>query len=285
MVPVHHGWLWFPDHPGLVSGLVIGGFGLGVLVFSNFSTWVINPDNLAIGSPGYETEIHDRFVKMLIWLWFCYVVLALIGITFIFSGPLKKEADALSHQLNPTADNSLNFPVRPTFGGCDSPRAIEKSELLEEATMKEMLLSKNFILIYVMNSLSFFTGFFVVNQTKNYGSANGMTDDQFLALIGSLGAIFNSIRFIWSWLLDYYSYKKVYGALLTSQIILNFTIFFVNHNQWLYGVWICAFMFCAGGHFVLAPNIMKQIYGKKATALYGILFSYTAVSSIIQIIF
>ena len=58
----------------------------------------------------------------------------------------------------------------------------------------------------------------------------------------------------------------------------------MNKNGVSYAVWICLFMFCEGGHFVLAPNILKQIFGSKATQLYGILFSYTAVCSITQII-
>ena len=38
MVPVHHGWLWFPNNPGLVSGVILGGFGLGSLIFDNVLT-------------------------------------------------------------------------------------------------------------------------------------------------------------------------------------------------------------------------------------------------------
>ena len=65
MVPVHHGWLWFPEAPGLVSGLVIGGFGLGALVFNNVSTLIINPNNLKSTDPEYSSTIKDRFDKML----------------------------------------------------------------------------------------------------------------------------------------------------------------------------------------------------------------------------
>lgn len=54
MVPVHHGWLWFPGQPGLVSGLVIGGFGLSALIFDNVSTAIINPQNLKTDDPNYE---------------------------------------------------------------------------------------------------------------------------------------------------------------------------------------------------------------------------------------
>ena len=147
-----------------------------------------------------------------------------------------------------------------------------------------MLLSRNFILIYIMNSLSILTGFFVVNQTKNYGLANGLSNEIYLTEIASIGAIFNAIRFIWSFLLDNLPYKIVYGSLLASQIILNFTIFFVNKNKFFYAVWVCLFMFCEGGHFVLVPNILKKIYGSKATQLYGFMFSFTAMGSILMII-
>lgn len=43
MVPVHHGWLWWPKNPGLVSGIILGGFGFGGLIFDNLMTAVINP--------------------------------------------------------------------------------------------------------------------------------------------------------------------------------------------------------------------------------------------------
>ena len=45
MVPVHHAWLAFPDQAGLISGLILGGFGFGALIFDNVSTAVINPND------------------------------------------------------------------------------------------------------------------------------------------------------------------------------------------------------------------------------------------------
>ena len=42
-IPMHHGWLWFPDSPGLVSGIIIGGFGFGPLIFGNVATAIVNP--------------------------------------------------------------------------------------------------------------------------------------------------------------------------------------------------------------------------------------------------
>ena len=48
MLPVHHTWLWFPKYPGLTSGIVIGGFGFGPLIWNNLATHLINPNDLPI---------------------------------------------------------------------------------------------------------------------------------------------------------------------------------------------------------------------------------------------
>jgi len=45
MVPVHHSWLWFPKNLGLVSGIILGGFGCAGLIFDNMFTHLINPLN------------------------------------------------------------------------------------------------------------------------------------------------------------------------------------------------------------------------------------------------
>ena len=62
-------------------------------------------------------------------------------------------------------------------------------------------------------------------------------------------------------------------------MILDFTISFVSSNQILYALWVSLILFCEGGHFTLVPNVLKKIYGEKATFLYGIMFSYTGVCS------
>ena len=46
-----------------------------------------------------------------------------------------------------------------------------------EFTMKQMIFSKQFILMYVMNAMSIMTGFFAVNNFKTYGQANGLNSD------------------------------------------------------------------------------------------------------------
>jgi len=97
MAPIHQGWLWFPGRPGLVSGIIIGGYGLGALVFDNVATHVINPENLPvdIDTGYYPDSVNDNFRKMLlvfIGMWTCITV---IGVATIFRGPQPSQVQEL----------------------------------------------------------------------------------------------------------------------------------------------------------------------------------------------
>ena len=59
----------------------------------------------------------------------------------------------------------------------------------------------------------------------------------------------------------------------------------VSKNEICYIIWVCVIAFCEGGHFTLVPNVTKKIYGKDyGTRLYGILFTYTSITSILMIV-
>ena len=58
-------------------------------------------------------------------------------------------------------------------------------------------------------------GYYIVNTYKDVGQETpGLNDDSFLTTVGSISALFNAVRFIWSGALDKFSFRKVYGVLL-----------------------------------------------------------------------
>lgn len=99
----HHLWLWFPQSPGLASGIVMGGYGIGALIFDNIMTPIINPDNLLFTNPCfpdanygcYPESVDSNFKKMMYTLITLFSVLVLIGIGFVYQGPLKNTSDQL----------------------------------------------------------------------------------------------------------------------------------------------------------------------------------------------
>ena len=44
-------WEWFPEHKGMISGLIIGAFGFGAFLFGFLTTALVNPDNLKPSIP------------------------------------------------------------------------------------------------------------------------------------------------------------------------------------------------------------------------------------------
>jgi hypothetical protein len=64
-----------------------------------------------------------------------------------------------------------------------------------------------------MNFLTIFFGTFIIGSFKAYGETK-LSDESFLSLIGAVSSIVGCLRFFWSFLIDHYSYKLVYGILI-----------------------------------------------------------------------
>jgi hypothetical protein len=47
-------WKYFPDKPGLASGIILAGIGGGSFFFDNISTALINPNDLQPGTQAFD---------------------------------------------------------------------------------------------------------------------------------------------------------------------------------------------------------------------------------------
>ena len=60
IVPLRICYDYFPEKKGMVSGVIIGGFGFGSFLFNFISTALINPDNLSPVHGIYPKEVTDN---------------------------------------------------------------------------------------------------------------------------------------------------------------------------------------------------------------------------------
>ena len=93
MAAIHHGWLFFPKSGGLVSGMILAGYGFGALVFDNVSTAIVNPGGKYKKDEHgwYPPQVDNQFEYMLRVLILCWATCSLIGVTLIFRGPAPKK--------------------------------------------------------------------------------------------------------------------------------------------------------------------------------------------------
>ena len=133
-----------------------------------------------------------------------------------------------------------------------------------------------------MDFLTIFFGAFIVGSYKSYGLTY-IRDEMFLARIGPYGSLCGCFRFIWSFLIDHYPYKKIYGILISIQIVLAFTFPLIVHYKHLYAVWVCITMCTEGGHFTLSPAIYKKLFGAEGIRIFGVGYSFIGIASFILI--
>ena len=94
-MPISNGWKYFPNNKGLVSGLVLAGFGFGAFMFNFVSTALVNPEDehmaKEIDSPikVFPDEVARRVPEMIRTLSMYWTILAVIGTLLLF--PYKEE--------------------------------------------------------------------------------------------------------------------------------------------------------------------------------------------------
>ena len=92
--PLMCGWEHLPSKKGMVSGLIIGGFGFGAFIFGFISTAIANPDNLKKVKEDptctgddcnsfFPSEVYDKVPRMIRICSLLWIPLALTGILFV----------------------------------------------------------------------------------------------------------------------------------------------------------------------------------------------------------
>lgn len=84
---------------------------------------------------------------------------------------------------------------------------------IDAAPLSTLLSTRQFIEIVLMNIASVLVGLFVIGSAKTYGQYT-IKDEKFLNIAATSASIFGVFRFIWSTLMDKYSFKLVYGVLM-----------------------------------------------------------------------
>ena len=91
MLCVYQGWLWFEgNRPGLYTGIIIAGSGIGPLIFNPLTTGIVNPEMVDSVDGKFPAEVDARFPYMLTVLFICFAILGVIGILGVFQGPTKQ---------------------------------------------------------------------------------------------------------------------------------------------------------------------------------------------------
>lgn len=248
---------WFPDKKGLITGMVVMGFGLGALIMSK----VIAPIfiNLAEGN----------MVEVFIYI---AVVLFVIGIPA-----------ALSMKNPPTGFVPKGYVV--------PENNIFNHDAKNELTLKESLLSSQFIGIWFLFFLNISAGIMFVSMQSPMIQdlliqENPTMSAESLAVSGAtliaISSLFNGFgRFLWGGLSDQLGRIQVFRLILGSQIIV-FIVLMLTTNPYIFGALVCYILLCYGGGFGAMPSYILDVFQEKLMpVMYGVILTAWSMGGIV----
>jgi MFS family permease len=138
---------------------------------------------------------------------------------------------------------------------------------------------------------SFPLSIYLIGNLKTYGQET-INIETVLATSATLSSVFSIFRFVWSFALEKYSYKSIYGTLLviqlTMSIILPILLRWDAKNLFTQAFYIfvdCACKMTMGGHMVLVPTAFAKIYGPDGgMRTFSVGFSFATVASLMNTI-
>jgi MFS family permease len=237
---------WFPDRPGMATGMAIMGFGGGALVASPLSVWLMSK---------FATSTHVGVMETFVVMGCAYFVFMMVGAAIV---------------RVPAADWKPEGFVPPK-----QSKLISRNDVYVYDAVK----TPQFWLIWVVLFLNTTAGIGVLGQ------ASAMSQEMFpghispIAAAGLVGlmSLFNmGGRFSWASVSDYIGRRNTYFVFMTLGLLLYCTVPYAGGSGN-----VVLFVFCFliivsmyGGGFSTVPAYLRDMFGTRYVgAIHGILLT------------
>jgi MFS family permease len=254
---------WFPDRPGMATGMAIMGFGGGAMIASPLSVYLME---------FYATETSTGVWETFLTMGLLYLVVMLFGSLIVRiprEGWKPKGYDSTSTKKN---------------------KLITTHNVLVDNAVK----TPQFWLLFMVLGLNVSAGIGVLSQasvmiqemfsTENMETSEAVTARDAAIFVGLL-SLFNMIgRFVWSSLSDYIGRKTTYTIFFTLGILLYVLIPFTGKigSVLLFTIAFSIIISMYGGGFATIPAYLRDMFGtKQIGAIHGRLLLAWSMAAII----
>ncbi|MFA5043313.1 MAG: OFA family MFS transporter [Kiritimatiellia bacterium] len=238
---------WFPDRKGLVTGMVVMGFGLGALIMAK----AIAPVLMA----------HTGHNLSQVFFWMC-------GIILVVSLPA-----AACLQNVPAVKTGRPSAVKPAASAW--------------ATLQSGAFVLMWLIFFINITVGImFIGFqSPMLQDLLHARSPELTAEA-LSVAGAtliaVSSLFNGLgRLFWGALSDKLGQILVFRLILISQVLV-FAALVVVREPWLFGVLVCYVLLCYGGGFGVMPSFTGVMFGQEVMpTVYGAILTAWSAGGIV----
>ena len=247
---------WFPDHKGLVTGIVVMGFGVGAFLLSK---------GLA---PLLVVGAGDDLAQVFLWLGIIFACV-LIPCSLLLS--------------DPPAPSTLPTQVAGPSGAEGPPE--------EALAVKTYLGSQQFVFMWIVFFFNIAAGITVISfQSELLQEVWGLSDPslepatlaEYGATLIAISSLCNGVgRLFWGLLSDRLGRVRVFRILLASQMVV-FGFLMTESNPWVFSALVCYVLLCFGGGFATMPPFVLDVFGsKKMSSIYGAVLTAWAAAGLV----
>jgi OFA family oxalate/formate antiporter-like MFS transporter len=251
---------WFPDKKGLVTGVVVMGFGVGAFVMSK----LLAPILLA--------SARGDLVPVFMSLGVLFAIILLPVTWFLRNPPPGYEPGARVVVTTPAAAGT-----RPA------------AAVIEPAT-RDYLLSGQFVMMWVVFFFNIAAGISVITFQSSllqeiWGLAEPGIEPATLAAYGAtliaISSLFNGVgRLLWGMVSDRIGRVESFRLLLATQMIA-FGMLMTERNPWLFSALVCYVLLCFGGGFGTMPSFVADVFGaRRMSLMYGAMLTAWAAAGV-----
>jgi MFS family permease len=245
---------WWPRQKGLINGIVVGGFGLGALIFDNVQTLYVNGAD-AKPTPGLYPLVDPaqkyftmaqvaRTPSLMLLLGAVYSALQLIGVSLLVVPPAELQGGARGGGgAGGDPESKQALMDRGGGGGEDDdrddsaggaaavnphPALLSKSSSSsssssssggsDDLTTREMIRQPRFWVLWGSFALNAFAISFTAGLFKVYGEDRLISDSFLGSVVGPLSSLFNAgARVFWGRMEDRYGFSR---CMLAMQLLM-----------------------------------------------------------------
>ena len=255
VTPVATAAKWFPDRKGLVTGIVVMGFGVGAFLLSK-------------GFAPFLVEYTDGDLPRVF-----------MGLGVLFALILVPSSLVLS--------NPPGTPMERTAPS----RSRSESHGGRQVPVRRYLASPEFAIMWVVFFFNIAAGISVISFQSEllqevWGYAQPTLEPATLAAYGAtliaVSSLFNGVgRLFWGLLSDRLGRVQVFRVLLASQMVV-FGLLMTEENPWIFSALVCYVLLCFGGGFATMPSFVLDVFGaRRMSAVYGAILTAWAAAGIV----
>ena len=241
VTPVATAAKWFPDRKGLVTGIVVMGFGVGAFLLSK---------GLA---PFLVVRAAGDLQLVFLWLGIFFACI-LIPCSLVLSDPPR------------TLTAGPPRPGRPAAPPKTEPAA-------------PYMRTTQFAIMWTVFFFNIAAGISVISfQSELLQEVWGLADPtvgptklaEYGATLIAVSSLCNGVgRLFWGLLSDRLGRVAVFRILLASQMVV-FGILMTENNPWFFSAAVCYVLLCFGGGFATMPSFIVDVFGSRnMSKIYG----------------